>query len=145
MLVKLDDKRLSWDMIAPATRGSAGIDMHACIDEQIRVYAGEQVMIDSGIRVALEVGWAGKLYPRSSGGNNGLVLANSTGIIDSDYRGKVMVVVLNRTKNKCITIKPMDRIAQMVVVPHYNYDNMRQIGDLDETGRGEGGFGSTGK
>lgn len=145
MRVKITDNRITWDMVKPATRGSAGIDLYACIDKPITIYPGEQVMIDSGIRIALDVGWVGKIYPRSSTGNKGLVLANSTGIIDSDYRGKIKVSLLNRNTNAhIITINPMDRIAQLVVAPHFNYDEMVQNSELDKTDRGEGGFGSTG-
>lgn len=128
----------------PATEGSAGIDLYACVDSLVVIKAGHTVIIPSGIKVAIPVKRVGLVIPRSSTGIKGLVLANQTGVIDSDYRGEVKIPIYNNSDNPLV-IDPMDRIAQMVVVYHYDYANVKVVDFLDETERGEGGFGHTGK
>ena len=144
MKIQITDDRLTQESLVP-NAGDAGIDMHACTIKPIRLVPGEDEVVLTGIKAAIPVGYVGLLIPRSSTGSKGLHLANATGVIDSSYRGEIMMKIVNRS-NENIIIKPLDRIAQMVVVPHFEYqDSLMFVHELDETSRGEGGFGSTGK
>ena len=144
MKIQITDNRLTPKMMAPATEGSAGIDLYACIDTPVRLWEDEKVKVSAGIKVAIPQGWIGVIVPRSSTGFEGKWLANVIGVIDSDYRGDVIVAIKN-TSNWIEVIAPMDRIAQMLVIPHYEYNNIEVTDTLDETIRGVGSFGSTGK
>lgn len=145
MKLKIIDQRLTPAMIAPSTAGSAGLDLRACINEPIQLHGGETRPVRAGIAIALLPDRAALILPRSGTGVRGLLLANGTGLIDSDYRGEITVALWNRNPpcTTPITINPLDRVAQMVVIsiarPFYAL-----VDDLDGTSRGLGGFGSTG-
>ncbi len=128
-----------------ATPGSAGWDLHACINEKIKINPGELVKVPTGIAIALPSGNLVSLIFARSGLaiKNGITLSNGVGVVDSDYRGEIQVGLCNISK-KAFEINPNDRIAQMVVMPVYNA-SLTFCDELDETFRGEGGLGSTGK
>ena len=122
---------------------SAGADLYACCDANITIAPHETKMIPTGLAMEIPVGYAGLIYARSGlASKKGLAPANKVGVVDSDYRGEVMVALHNHT-NEEKTIEPSERIAQLVVAPFLKVD-FNVVDDLDETDRGEGGFGSTG-
>lgn len=128
-----------------ATGGSAGLDLCACIDAPITLDAGETALIPTGIAIALPSAEFGAfVFPRSGiAVKHGIGLLNSVGVIDSDYRGEIMVGVINQIKTP-YTIQPGERVAQMVVMP-VSMMPVEEVEELDVTARGAGGFGSTGK
>ena len=128
----------------PATAGSAGLDLRACLDTPLVLEPGQTHLVPTGIAIHLEdPGLAAVLLPRSGlGHKHGIVLGNLVGLIDSDYQGQVMVSVWNRSSHP-FTIAPGDRIAQMVVVPVVQVE-FDVVADFEESARGAGGFGSTG-
>ncbi len=128
-----------------ATAGSAGMDLRACIDESVTVPAGERRMIPTGLAIALPgPEWVALLHARSGLAiKHGLAPANCVGVIDSDYRGEVVVGLLN-SSGENYTVKPGERIAQLVIMP-VTQAYISVVEELDETVRGEGGFGSTGR
>ena len=127
-----------------ASAGAAAMDLHACIDEPVLCPPGERVRIPTGLAVAIPEGYVGILAVRSSMGiKHGLTLANAIGIIDSDYRGPLGVGLLNTT-DRPYEIQPCDRIAQLMIAPVLR-PQIRLVEELDDTERGAGGFGSTGK
>ena len=128
-----------------ATSGSAGLDLCAAIDEPITLDGGATAVIPTGIAIALPSAEYGAfVFPRSGiAVKHGIGLLNSVGVIDSDYRGEIMVGVINQIKTP-YTIQPGERIAQMVIMP-VSMMPTEEVSDLDETERGAGGFGSTGK
>ena len=127
-----------------ATEGSAGIDLCACIDEPITIAAGEIVKIPTGIASSIPVDCVSLIFARSGlAVKEGIALANSVGVVDSDYRGEIIVGLINHSK-KDYTINPGDRIAQLVVMPVCLLP-VEVVDSLDSTERGDGGFGSTGK
>lgn len=135
------DKRISLER---ATEGSAGIDVQAAIDSAQYVYPGEIKMIPLGFSMHIgDANIAALLLPRSGLGKKGIVLANTVGLIDSDYQGQVMAAVKN-TGNEAFLIAPLDRIGQMIFAPviHPEFEIVDSF--TDATVRGEGGFGSTG-
>jgi dUTP pyrophosphatase len=129
----------------PATAGSAGMDLRACIDAPIVLAPGESQLLPTGISIFIEdVGIAAMLLPRSGlGHKHGIVLGNLIGLIDSDYQGPLMVSCWNRGA-AAFTIAPGERIAQMIFVPivHAEFDI---VGDFSQSTRGDGGFGSSGR
>ena len=126
-----------------ATNGSAGMDLHACIDESIVLNPGERVFIKCGIAIGLPEGYAAFVFPRSGlGVKHGITLSNCVGVIDSDYRGEIMVALYNQSNIEQV-IEKEERIAQFILMP-YVKANFEETQDLDETSRGCGGFGSTG-
>ena len=126
------------------TTGSIGFDLAACLDAAVVVEPGETRMICSGLAIALQPGYAAFIYARSGLGiKQGIIPANCVGVIDSDYRGEI-VVGLKNTSNKPFTISDGDRIAQMVICK-CELPELLPSENLDETPRGDGGFGSTGK
>ena len=129
-----------------ATPGSAGVDLIANIPKQIVLGPGKIALIPTGIMIAIrDPNIVAKIYPRSGKSvKEGLILANGTGIIDSDYRGEVKVAACNRSLTDNCTIQPGERIAQMLFEPVV-MAQFRRCEVLDETERGTGGFGSTGK
>lgn len=139
-------KKLRENAIIP-TYGSefaAGADLYAAIDEAITIEASETKLVPTGIALAIPVGFAGLIYARSGlASKRGLAPANKVGVIDADYRGEVMVALHNHGK-EAQTIEAGERIAQMVIAP-YITANFILSDELDETVRGEGGFGSTGR
>ncbi len=128
-----------------ATSGSAGLDLCACIDEPVTLEGGDTAVIPTGIAIALPSAEYGAfVFPRSGiAVKHGIGLLNSVGVIDSDYRGEIMVGVINQVK-EAYTIQPGERIAQMVIMP-VSMMPVEEVTELDDTDRGTGGFGSTGK
>ena len=128
-----------------ATSGSAGMDLYACIDEPITLAPGQLAIVPTGIAIALpDNGCAAFLYARSGlGVKHGICLSNGVGVIDSDYRGEICAGLCN-VSDKPYTIEPDERVCQMVIAPVLTPDVV-EASELDDTDRGEGGFGSTGK
>jgi dUTP pyrophosphatase len=143
--VKILDERMRDALPRYATAGSAGLDLRACIDAPVTIQPGETVLIPSGLAIHVaDPGFAAVILPRSGlGHKNGIVLGNLVGLIDSDYQGPLMVSTWNRGKEP-FTIQPMDRIAQMVVVPVAQV-TLNVVNDFAASDRGQGGFGSTGR
>ena len=126
------------------TTGSVGYDLAACLDSEITIAPGETRKVGSGLAIALEPGYAAFIYARSGLGiNYGVIPANCVGVIDSDYRGEV-IVGLKNTSNMPFTVKDGDRIAQMVIAK-CELPEVFIRESLEETTRGDGGFGSTGE
>ncbi len=127
------------------TNGSAGMDLHACIDAPVTVAPGQLVTIPTGIAIELpDNGCAAFLYARSGlGVKHGICLSNGVGVIDSDYRGEICAGICN-VSDKPYTIEPDERICQMVIAPVFVPDIV-EVTELGSTERGEGRFGSTGK
>ncbi|NPA43190.1 MAG: dUTP diphosphatase [Chlorobi bacterium] len=131
-------------MPAYETAGSAGMDLRAWLEAPVTLAPGERKLIPTGIRIALPDGYEAQIRPRSGlAAKHGITLLNTPGTIDSDYRGEIKVILINLS-DRPFTVHDGDRIAQMVVS---RYEKARWIpaDTLDETSRGEGGFGSTGK
>lgn len=127
-----------------ATPGSAGMDVCACIEEPVTLQPGERTMIPCGFSAAIPVGWAGFLFARSGlGVRRGITLSNGVGVIDSDYRGEICAGLINQSRES-YTIAPGERIAQLVLLPVW-MGTVAETDELEDTLRGEGGFGSTGK
>ncbi len=143
--VKIMDKKITEMLPQYATDGSAGLDLRACIDEPKIVNPGETLLIPTGIAIHISnPGLCGMILPRSGlGHKNGIVLGNLVGLIDSDYQGQLMVSLWNRSKDS-FELKPMERIAQLVIVPVVQAD-FKVVDDFLATDRGESGFGSTGR
>lgn len=122
---------------------AAGADLYACIYAPITIEPGETFMVKTGLAMELPEGYAGLIYARSGlASKRGLAPANKVGVIDSDYRGEVMVALHNHS-NSPQKIEPNERIAQLVITP-YIQGVFSEVDDLSDTARGEGGFGSTG-
>lgn len=143
--LKILDPRLHEQMPSYATSGSAGLDLRACVDEVLIINPGETVLIPTGMAMHLDnTYYAALILPRSGlGHKHGIVLGNLVGLIDSDYQGPLMVSCWNRGTSP-FTLNPMERIAQLVIVPVVQAE-FHLVDDFDKTERGEGGFGSTGK
>ncbi|HZF23553.1 MAG TPA: dUTP diphosphatase [Burkholderiales bacterium] len=143
--VRILDVRLRDQLPAYATAGSAGLDLRACIDAPIAFTPGQTELIPSGLAIHLDdPGLAAVVLPRSGlGHKHGIVLGNLVGLIDSDYQGQIFVSVWNRGSN-AFTLNPMERIAQLVVVPVVQV-GFKVVEQFAASVRGAGGFGSTGK
>ena len=145
--VRVLDPRLGREFPLPAyaTEGSAGLDLRACVDAPLVLQPGEAQLIPTGLSIWLEdPGHAAVLLPRSGlGHKHGIVLGNLVGLIDSDYQGQIFVSVWNRGRAS-FTIQPMERIAQLVVVPVLQV-GFNIVDDFAASARGADGFGSTGK
>ena len=145
--LKILDPRVGTDILLPhlATDGSAGMDMRACIDDELVVEPGETRLIPTGMAIYIaDNNLAAILLPRSGlGHKHGLVLGNLTGLIDSDYQGQVFISCWNRSKNAYV-VKPGERIAQMVFIPVERVE-FEVVDEFEETDRGEGGFGHSGR
>lgn len=127
-----------------ATAGSAALDLHACIDTPVTIPGGESVLLPTGLAVSIQENHVGIVAIRSSMGiRHGIVLSNGVGIIDSDYRGPLHVGLHNLGKTP-YTVQPGDRIAQLMIVPVTRHE-VEVVEELDDTPRGSGGFGSTGR
>ena len=128
-----------------ATHGSAGLDLRACIDEAIILAPGQTVLIPTGLAIHLEESnLAAMILPRSGlGHKHGIVLGNLVGLIDSDYQGQLQVSCWNRSQES-FTVQPGERIAQLVIVPVVQAE-FEIVADFEETTRGDGGFGSSGR
>ncbi|HEY9193073.1 MAG TPA: dUTP diphosphatase [Methyloversatilis sp.] len=138
------DARLNDAPPAYATCGSAGLDLRACIDATLTLKPGQTVLVPSGIAIHLaDPGLAAMVLPRSGlGHKHGIVLGNLVGLIDSDYQGQIFVSLWNRGDTEFV-LEPMERIAQLVVVPVVQVA-LRRVEAFETSERGEGGFGSTG-
>ena len=143
--LKILDARLADQVPAYATPGSAGLDLRACIDAPVDIAPGQTVLIPTGLAMHIaDPGLAAMVLPRSGlGHKHGIVLGNLVGLIDSDYQGPLMVSCWNRG-NVAFTVAPMERIAQLVIVPVVQAA-FRVVGEFVASQRGEGGFGSTGR
>jgi dUTP pyrophosphatase len=144
--LKIIDPRMAEQLPAYATAGSAGLDLRACLDAPLILQPNAWQLVPTGIAVHLQdPGYAAMLLPRSGlGHKHGIVLGNLVGLIDSDYQGQLMVSAWNRSA-VAFTMEPMERIAQMVIVPvvQATFRVVTEFGAASE--RGEGGYGSTGK
>ncbi len=143
--VKVLDPRLADAMPAYATPGSAGLDLRACLDAPLELLPGAAALIPTGLSIHIaDPGMAGLLLPRSGlGHKHGIVLGNLVGLIDSDYQGPLMVSCWNRG-SAAYTVQPMERIAQLVLVPVVQA-MFRRVESFEDSARGMGGFGSTGR
>lgn len=143
--VKILDPRLHDSPPHYATPGAAGLDLRACVGETLVIEPGQTTLVPTGIAIHLaDPGLAAMILPRSGlGHKHGIVLGNLVGLIDSDYQGEIMVSVWNRGQ-QAFTLNPLDRIAQLVVVPVLQVA-FNVVEAFDESHRGAGGFGSTGK
>lgn len=145
--VKLLDPRLGkeWPLPSYATAGSAGLDLRACLDEAIDIEPGQTILVKTGMAIYIhDVNFAGLILPRSGlGHKHGIVLGNLVGLIDSDYQGELMVSVWNRGQTT-FRLEPGERLAQYVLVPVVQAE-FEQVEEFEETLRGAGGFGHTGK
>jgi dUTP pyrophosphatase len=130
---------------AYATGGSAGLDLRACIDDPLTLRPGDAALIPTGLAIHLgDPGLAAMIIPRSGlGHKHGIVLGNLVGLIDSDYQGQVFVSCWNRGREPFV-VNPLERIAQLVVVPVVQVE-LNMVESFEESARGAGGFGSTGK
>ncbi len=128
-----------------ATSGSAGLDLRACINEVIDIMPGETKLVPTGLAIHIaDPGYAALILPRSGlGHKHGIVLGNLVGLIDSDYQGQLMVSTWNRGTEP-FTLNPMERLAQLVIVPVLQV-GFNVVDEFEESDRGTGGFGSTGK
>jgi dUTP pyrophosphatase len=143
--VKILDPRMADQLPADATPGSAGLDLRACIDTPLDLAPNAWHLVPTGIAIWLkDPGYAALILPRSGlGHKHGIVLGNLVGLIDSDYQGQLMVSAWNRS-DVPFTLHPMDRLAQLVVVPVMQVQ-FNVVDEFPPTGRGTGGYGSTGK
>jgi dUTP pyrophosphatase len=143
--VRVLDARLTDQLPAYATPGSAGLDLRACVDAAVLLAPGETLLIPTGLSIHIgDPGLAAMILPRSGlGHKHGIVLGNLVGLIDSDYQGPLMVSCWNRG-NAAFTIQPLERIAQLVIVPVVQA-SFRVVENFDDSARGAGGFGSTGR
>ena len=143
--VRILDPRLKENLPHYATAGAAGLDLRACIGKPIELAAGQTELIPSGIAIHLaDAGFAALVLPRSGlGHKHGIVLGNLVGLIDSDYQGQIFVSMWNRGSST-FTLNPMERIAQLVIVPVLQV-KFNVVDEFATSKRGAGGFGSTGK
>ena len=143
--VKILDARLRDQLPHYATPGSAGLDLRACISAPLTLQPGQTELIPAGIAIHIaDPGFAAMVLPRSGlGHKHGIVLGNLVGLIDSDYQGQIFVSTWNRGKAPFV-LNPMERLAQLVIVPVVQA-GFNIVDEFDESSRGAGGFGSTGK
>ena len=142
--LKVLDPRMAEQLPAYATPGSAGLDLRACLDAPLLLEPGQTQLISTGLAIHIgDPGLAAVILPRSGlGHKHGIVLGNLVGLIDSDYQGPLMVSCWNRSP-VAFTVQPMERIAQLVIVPVVQA-HFRRVDDFGASQRGAGGFGSTG-
>ena len=143
--LKVLDPRMADALPAYATPGSAGLDLRACLDAPLVVQPGQTTLVPTGIAIHIgNPGLAAMILPRSGlGHKHGIVLGNLVGLIDSDYQGPLMVSCWNRSQIP-FTVQPMERLAQLVIVPVVQA-RFERVVEFDMSDRGERGFGSTGK
>lgn len=143
--VKIIDQRMKEHLPTYGTPGSAGLDLRACLDNPITIKPGDTILINTGISIHIgDPAYAAMILPRSGlGHKNGIVLGNLVGLIDSDYQGPLMVSTWNRSQVD-FTLNPMDRLAQLVIVPVIQVE-FNVVENFNQSERGVGGFGSTGK
>lgn len=143
--IPVNIKKLKENAATPTygSQSAAGADLYACIDTRLTIAAGQTILVPTGIAMALPDGYAGLIYARSGlASKKGLAPANKVGVIDSDYRGEIMVALHNHSSVDAV-IEPQERIAQLIVTP-YVMAAFETVSELDDTARGAGGFGSTG-
>lgn len=146
MTEKVNIKKLSQNAVIPTygSEFSAGADLYACLDEGVEIRPGETFLVKTGIAMEIPKGYAGLIYARSGlATKRGLAPANKVGVVDADYRGEIMVALHNHS-NQIQSIAPGERVAQMVIAPFLTAQFM-EVEELEDTERGEGGFGSTGR
>jgi dUTP pyrophosphatase len=143
--VRILDPRIRENLPHYATAGAAGLDLRACLDAPLELQPGASQLVRSGLAIHLgDPGLAAVVLPRSGlGAKHGIVLGNLVGLIDSDYQGEVMVSVWNRSAS-AFTLQPLERIAQLVVVPVVQVE-LAVVDEFAASARGAGGFGSTGR
>jgi len=143
--LKILDPRMHDFLPRYATPGSAGLDLHACLDAPLTLDAGQTALVPTGLAMHLaDPGYAALILPRSGlGHKHGIVLGNLVGLIDSDYQGPLMVSAWNRGSTPFV-LNPMDRLAQLVIVPVAQVQ-FEVVEQFEDSVRGQGGFGSTGK
>jgi dUTP pyrophosphatase len=143
--VRILDARVREMLPHYATAGAAGLDLRACLEAPLTLMPGDSQLVPSGIAIHIgDPGFAALILPRSGlGAKHGIVLGNLVGLIDSDYQGQIFISVWNRG-NAAFTIQPMDRIAQLVVVPVQQVE-FNVVEEFGSSHRGAGGFGSTGR
>ena len=145
--IKALSPKIGKEIPAPfyASAGAAAMDLHACVDESVTIPAGERRIIPTGLAIALpSADYVALIFARSGLGiKHGVAPANCVGVIDSDYRGEIMVGLQNSGETD-YTIQPADRIAQLMITPVIQA-SIQMVDELDDTARGTGGFGSTGK
>lgn len=143
---KVNVKKLNDEAVVPSygSEYAAGADLYACISEKVTIAPGETYLVKTGIAMEIPEGYAGLVYARSGlATKKGLAPANKVGVIDADYRGEIMVPLHNHSTKEAI-IEPKERIAQMIITPFLTAEYM-VVDELNETVRGESGFGSTGR
>ena len=143
--LKVLDVRMAAHLPAYATPGSAGLDLRACVDAALVIRPGQTVLIPTGLAIHIaDPGLAALILPRSGlGHKHGIVLGNLVGLIDSEYQGPLMVSCWNRGET-AFTLEPMERLAQLVIVPVVQA-RFERVDRFDDSARGAGGFGSTGR
>lgn len=143
--VKILDARMRNQLPSYATPGSAGLDLRACLDQALTIEPGATHLIPTGLAIHVaDPGYAAVILPRSGlGHKHGIVLGNLVGLIDSDYQGPLMVSAWNRSAG-AYTLQPMERLAQLVVLPIAQVQ-FNVVDEFEQSDRGTGGFGSTGK
>ncbi|HTK02418.1 MAG TPA: dUTP diphosphatase [Bordetella sp.] len=143
--LKILDQRMREFLPSYATPGAAGLDLRACLEDPLTVEPGATVLVPTGLAIHIgDPGYAAMILPRSGlGHKHGIVLGNLVGLIDSDYQGQLMVSTWNRG-DAAFTLQPMDRLAQMVIVPVAQVA-FEVVTDFQASDRGAGGFGSTGR
>ncbi|MEW9582051.1 dUTP diphosphatase [Paraburkholderia sp. DGU8] len=143
--LKILDARMREQLPAYATTGSAGLDLRACLDEPLTLKPGDTALVPTGLAIHVaDPGYAALILPRSGlGHKHGIVLGNLVGLIDSDYQGQLMISTWNRGETTFV-LNPMERLAQLVIVPVVQAE-FNIVDDFEQTERGAGGFGSTGK
>jgi dUTP pyrophosphatase len=143
--VKILDPRMRDQLPTYATAGSAGLDLRACLDEALTIEPGATHLVPTGLAIHVaDPGYAAVILPRSGlGHKHGIVLGNLVGLIDSDYQGPLMVSAWNRS-HVAYTLQPMERLAQLVVLPIAQVQ-FNVVDEFEQSNRGTGGFGSTGK
>ena len=143
--LKILDARMREQLPAYATTGSAGLDLRACLNEPLTLRPGETALVPTGLAIHVgDPGYAALILPRSGlGHKHGIVLGNLVGLIDSDYQGELMISTWNRGETTFV-LNPMERLAQLVIVPVVQA-KFNIVDEFEQSERGAGGFGSTGK
>lgn len=143
--LKILDPRMSDYLPSYATHGSAGLDLRACVDAPLTLPPGATELIPTGLAIHIaDPAYAAMILPRSGlGHKHGIVLGNLVGLIDSDYQGPLMVSAWNRSSRPFV-LEPMERLAQLVVVPVQQIE-FDIVDEFEDSSRGAGGFGSTGR
>jgi dUTP pyrophosphatase len=143
--VKILDERMREMLPTYATKGSAGLDLRACLDEVVEIQPGQTILVPTGLSIFVaDPNYCALILPRSGlGHKHGIVLGNLVGLIDSDYQGQLMVSTWNRSQQP-FKLEPMERLAQLVIVPVVQVE-WDLVDEFESSDRGGGGFGSTGK